>query len=101
MWGLACAAASLPAGFAVAAATDVRPLGGGVLLALAVLAGRALPGGLGRELAWYLVAGACFAASHVLADAAGAWGAVAVVTAVASAAYAILARFAVRRSDSD
>jgi hypothetical protein len=33
----------------------------------------------------------CFAASHLLADMTGAWGAVAIVTAVATAAYLGLA----------
>jgi hypothetical protein len=86
--GLAYAAACLPAGFGVAVATGVRPLGGIVLLVLAVLAARQLPS---RQTLWYVAVALCFAASHVLAHATGAWGAVAIVTAVAVAVYARLA----------
>jgi hypothetical protein len=84
MRGLICAAACLPAGFGVAVATGVRPLGGLVLLVLAVLAGRELPA---ARWLWYGVVLVCFVASHLLANAISAWGAVAVVTAVATAAY--------------
>jgi hypothetical protein len=92
MRGLVCAAACLPLGFGVAAATGVRPLGGLVLLALALLAGRWSGRSLGRQSAWYLVVLACFVASHLLADTTGAWGAVAIVTAVATAAYVAILR---------
>jgi hypothetical protein len=88
--GLAFAAACLPAGFGVAALTDIRPLGGVVLLALALLAGRESGASVGRQAAWYLVVLVCFVASHLLADPLGAWAAVAVVTAVATAAYALI-----------
>jgi hypothetical protein len=84
---LTCAAACLPAGFGVAVATGVRPLGGLVLLALAVAAGRELPK---PHWPWYGVVLVCFVASHLLGHAIGAWGAVAVVTAVATGAYATM-----------
>ncbi len=79
----AFAVASLPAGFAVAQATGVRPLGGLVLAALAaaaVLAGNRDPR---RSAAWLAILAVCFAASHALADVAGTWGAVGIVTVVA------------------
>jgi hypothetical protein len=93
MRGLICAAACLPAGFGVAVATGVRPLGGVVLLALAVLAGRELRS---RQTTWYATVLLCFVASHLLADVTGAWGAVAIVTAVATAVYAGIQRSAIR-----
>jgi hypothetical protein len=92
MRGLVCAAACLPVGFGVAAATGVRPLGGIVLLALALLAGRWSGQSIARQAGWYLVVLACFVASHLLADATGAWGAVAIVTAAATAAYQAMLR---------
>lgn len=93
MRGLVCAAACLPAGFGVAAATGVRPLGGLVLLALALLAGRWSGQPAVRQAAWYAVVLACFVASHLLADPLSAWVSVALVAAVASAAYvAVLQR---------
>jgi hypothetical protein len=88
MRGLICAAACLPAGFGVAVATGVRPLGGIVLLALAVVAGNELRARL--RLPWYGIVLVCFVVSHLLGHAIGAWGAVAVVTAVATGAYARL-----------
>ena len=87
MRGLLCAAACLPAGFGVAVATGVRPLGGIVLLVLALLAGRWSGAALRKQIAWYVVVVLCFAASHLLGHAIGAWGAVAVVTVVATGAY--------------
>ena len=90
MRGLLCAAACLPAGFGVAAASGVRPLGGIVLLVLALLAGRWSGHGSGRQAAWYVVVLACFVASHLLADTTGAWAAVAIVTVIATAAYAAI-----------
>jgi hypothetical protein len=97
MRGLACATACLPVGFGVAAATGVRPLGGIVLVGLAAAAGRWSGRDLRRQAGWYGVVLACFVASHLLADVTGAWGAVAIVTAVATGAYlAILQRPAVR-----
>ncbi len=89
------AAGSLIAGFAVAQATGVRPLGGLVLLAAVVwcalrwreAAGAAAAAGLA---VLYLAA---FAASHVLADVLGTWGAVlAVAAAVGAAAWAVADR---------
>jgi hypothetical protein len=84
--GVICAAACLPAGFAVAVATDVRPLGGLVLAALAAVAVCGLP----RERRWQCAAivFACFVASHLLVQVIGAWGAVAVVTVIVTAVYA-------------
>lgn len=96
--GLICAVACLPAGFGVAVATGVRPLGGIVLLVLAVLAGRSSPGSRTRQALWYLAVLVCFVASHLLSHAIGAWSAVAVVTAVAGVAYvAIMQRQSRRR----
>jgi hypothetical protein len=88
--GLVCAAACLPAGFGVAVATGVRPLGGVVLVVLAALAGRWSNAPRGRQIRWYLVVLVCFIASHLLADPIGAWGGVVIVTAVATAAYVAL-----------
>jgi hypothetical protein len=68
-------------------ATGVRPLGGLVLLGLAVAAGRDLRK---PSWPWYTIVLACFIASHLLGHVIGAWGAVAVVTAVATAAYAAI-----------
>ena len=87
MRGLICAAACLPAGFGVAQATGVRPLGGLVLLALALFAGRWSNAKPRRVALWYGTVLACFVASHLLADVAGAWGAIAIVTVVATATY--------------
>jgi hypothetical protein len=84
-----CAAACLPAGFGVAAAAGVRPLGGLVLVALAALAVRWSGAGLRRQLMWGGVVFVCFVASHLLAHVTGAWGAVALVTVIATAAYVI------------
>lgn len=88
--GFVAAAACLPVGFGVAAATGIRPLGGLVLVVLAALAGRWSGQPLARQAAWYAVVLACFIASHLLADATGAWGAVAIVALVATGAYAAL-----------
>jgi hypothetical protein len=88
MRALVCAAACLPAGFGVAVATGVRPLGGIVLVVLAALAGHWSPADLRRQARWYLVVFVCFVASHLLGHVIGAWGAVTLVTVVATAAYA-------------
>jgi hypothetical protein len=86
----------LPVGFGVAAATGVRPLGGIVLVGLAALAGRWSGRDVRQQGWWYLVVLVCFVASHLLAHVTGAWGAVALVTAVATGAYlALLQRPAV------
>ncbi|MFN8098769.1 MAG: hypothetical protein U0Q21_10855 [Dermatophilaceae bacterium] len=84
-------ALGLAGGYLVARETGIRPLGGVLLGAAGLLAGRtwlarggpAVAGGLG---ALYLLA---FGASHPLAKQIGAWPSVGVVTAVAAgAAYA-------------
>src|SRR4051812_21811203 len=87
MAGLICAAACLPAGFGVAVATGVRPLGGIALVVLTAAAGL-LSGAPGRRQAqWYLVVIGCFIASHLLGHLIGAWAAVTTVTVVATASY--------------
>jgi Fe2+ transport system protein B len=82
------AALSLIAGFAVAQATGVRPLGG-IVLALAlgwcVLRWRRTAG-TATAVALAALYLACFAASHVIAGALGTWGAVLLVAAVAAGA---------------
>jgi hypothetical protein len=88
MRGLLCAAACLPVGFGVAVATGVRPLGGVALVILAALAGRWSAGSRREQTRWYLVVFACFVASHLLGHVVASWGAVAIVTIVATAAYA-------------
>jgi hypothetical protein len=80
----------LPAGFAVAVATGVRPLGGIVLVVLAALAARWGSERRSKQVLWYVVVAACFAASHVLGQLIGAWGGVALVAAVATTAYATI-----------
>jgi hypothetical protein len=86
------AAGSLVAGFAVAQATGVRPVGGAVLLAGAgwcALRWRERVG-TGRAAALTGLYIAAFAGSHALAHVIGAWPSVAVVAAVAGgAAYAV------------
>ncbi|AEE45479.1 hypothetical protein [Cellulomonas fimi] len=81
------AALTLVVGFAVAQATDVRALGGAVLVAGgAWCAVRAWPSaGAARTTAVLAVAAACFAVSHVLAPHLGAWPAVVLVAAVLAA----------------
>lgn len=82
------AAASLIAGFAVADATGVRPLGG-LVLAIAV-AWCALrwrrTAGAARAAALVALYLAAFVASHLLADVAGTWGAVLLVAATVGVA---------------
>lgn len=86
------AAGSLVAGFAVAQATGIRPLGGVVLLAGAgwcALRWRERAG-TGRAAALAGLYVAAFAGSHGLAHVIGAWPSVAVVSAVVGgAAYAV------------
>jgi hypothetical protein len=82
------ASLSLVAGFAVAQLTGMRALGGIVLVVAAAWCfarWRSLAG-TGRAVAVVAFYAACFAASHVLADALGAWGAVAVVALLAGGA---------------
>ncbi len=82
------AAASLVAGFAVADASGVRPLGGLVLaLALAWCALRwRRSAGVARATALVALYLAAFVSSHLLAGVAGTWGAVLLVAAVVGAA---------------
>ena len=84
---------SLVAGFAVAQATGVRPLGGLVLLAAvawcAVRWRRAA--GTGVAVLLVVIYGAAFAASHALADVLGTWGAVLTVAAAAGLAAHVFA----------
>lgn len=88
MPGVLCAAACLPVGFAVADLTGVRPIGGIVLLGLALLAGYLAQAPLRRQAVWYAIVLVCFVVSHAIADAAGTWGAIAIVSVIATAAYA-------------
>ena len=86
------AAGSLVAGFAVAQATGVRPLGGVVLLAgvgwCAVRWRRRA--GTGRAVGLAALYAAAFAGPHGLAHVIGAWPSVAVVAAVVGgASYAL------------
>jgi hypothetical protein len=82
------ASLSLVAGFGVAELTGVRALGGVVLIAAAAWCFARWRGaaGTGRAVALLAFYAACFAASHVLAGALGAWGAVALVAVLAGAA---------------
>lgn len=86
------AAGSLVAGFAVAQATDVRALGGVVLLAGAAWCGtqwwRRGPGTAVGLLGGYTGA---FVGSHVLAREIGAWPSVLTVSAAVAAASWVLA----------
>jgi hypothetical protein len=81
------AALSLVAGFAVAEATGVRPLGGAVLaVAVGWCALRwRYAVGAGRAAALVALYLAAFAASHLLADATGAWPAVLLAALVVGA----------------
>jgi hypothetical protein len=81
------AAGSLVAGFAVAAGTGVRPLGGLVLLAGTTWCAREWTRRRGAGIAAALVGleAACFVGSHLLAGPLGAWPSVAVVAAAAGA----------------
>ena len=86
-------AGSLVAGYATAAGTGVRPLGGLVLLAGAAVCARAWardagPGTTAGLLALYVVA---FGASHPLAKQIGAWPSVLSVAAVTGLAAHLLA----------
>jgi hypothetical protein len=92
VWPLATAV--LPAGFAVAQATDVRAIGGVVLVAGGLATVAAATGAHWRaKLTWGGITFAGFVGSHLLSHAIGAWPAVAVVAAVAGAAgYRLLDR---------
>lgn len=81
------AALTLVVGFAVAELTDVRALGGVVLLAgVAWCVVRARSAGWWRVGAVVLVGAVCFAGSHLLGRVIGAWPAVAVAALVLGAA---------------
>jgi len=83
----AVAAGSLAAGFGVAEATGVRALGGVVLAAgLAWCAWRWWAVGPATAAGLIALYVAAFAASHMLGDVLGAWGAVAAVAAVVALA---------------
>lgn len=83
----AVAAGSLVAGFAVAQATDVRALGGAVLVAGALWCGRRWVRSGGPVTASALLVGyaGAFVGSHLLAPQLGAWPAVLVVSAAVGA----------------
>lgn len=87
------AALSLIAGFAVAQATGVRPLGGIVLLAaVAWCAVRwRRDAGTGRAVLLVAIYASAFAASHALAPMLGTWGAVLTVAAITGVAAWLLA----------
>jgi len=80
-------------------ATGIRPLGGIVLLVLAVLAARSGAASSARRDVWSLVVVVCFAASHLLGHVIGAWPAVALVAVVATAAYVPLLERAAQHGD--
>ena len=90
MPGWPFAVAALPVAFVVAQATGVRPLGGVVLVLLAVAAVLAPGVRRGAAALWVAVLLVCFVASHVLADPLGTWGAVALVTGITGAAGLVL-----------
>lgn len=98
------AAGSLVAGFAVAQATDVRALGGVVLVAGAVWCGRHWLRHQGPVTAGALLAGYVggFVGSHLLAREIGAWPSVlTVAAAVGAAAWVASDRKASDRRASD
>lgn len=85
------AALTLVVGFAVAELTDVRALGGVVLVAGVVwCAVRARSAGWWRVSAVVLVGAVCFAGSHLLGHVIGAWPAVVVAALVLGAATFLL-----------
>ena len=90
MKAVALAAASLPAGFAVAELTGVRPIGGAVFAGLGIASLLVARPSLPRGAALTAIALTGFVASHALADTLGTWGAVALVAAVTAAAAAVL-----------
>ncbi len=96
------AAGSLVAGYLVARATGVRPLGGGVLAAAGLWCAKAWRrrGGPRTAAALLGVYGAAFAGSHPLARRIGAWPAVLTGAAAAGlAAWALSDRRGTRAPD--
>lgn len=94
-------AGSLVAGYAVAAATGVRPLGGVVLAAGGALCARewARTSGRGTSAALLTTYVVAFGASHPLAEQVGAWPSVLTVAAVTGvAAHLASDRRATRRT---
>jgi len=80
------AALTLVVGFAVAQLTDVRALGGAVLVAgVAWCAVRARSAGWWRVTVVVVVGALCFVASHLLAPHLGAWPSVGLVALVLGA----------------
>ena len=91
------AAVTLVVAFAVAQLTDVRALGGVVLVAGVVwCAVRARSAGWLRIAAVVAVGAVCFVGSHLLADPLGAWPAVAVAALVLGTATYLLVDRTVR-----
>ncbi|QIX26993.1 hypothetical protein ncot_10605 [Nocardioides sp. JQ2195] len=86
------AAAGLVGGYLVARATGVRPLGGAVLAAAGVLAGRGwlAKSGAGTTAALSAIYLGGFGASHPLAKKVGAWPAVLGAAAVSAGAAHVL-----------
>jgi len=98
LWTSPIVAAGLVSGYAVAAATGVRPLGGVVLLAAGGLAAMAWKtrDGWPTAIGLGVVYAAAFAASHPLAPLIGTWPSVLGVSAIAAlAAYFVSDRDAV------
>lgn len=93
------AAGSLIAGFAVAQATGVRPIGGAVLLLGGAYCARRWQSsvGTGRSAGLVGFAFAAFVASHILADTLGSWGAVFTVSAAVAAVTYLVADAPVAR----
>ena len=82
---------TLVVGFAVAQVTDVRALGGAVLLAgVGWCAVRARGAGWWRVLLVVLTGAVCFVASHLLAPHLGAWPSVLLVALVLGAVTYVL-----------
>jgi hypothetical protein len=87
---LLLAALTLPAGFAVAQVTGVRPIGGVVLALLAAATIVSARASTGRSAAGPALLALAFALSPLISDALPAWGAVPLVPAVVTAAAAAL-----------
>ncbi len=92
-------AAGLVGGYAVASLTGVRPLGGVVLAAAGVAAGRTwVRAGVPETIALAATYVGGFGLSHPLAKSIGAWPSVLTVAAVAAGASYVLADRKVARS---